>query len=111
MSVILGKSLSALPQPLGSVAYGDSKKTAVASAATTICTAQEAQMGFVIRVISLDSAVTFGGSDITADSGAAPGAHVLTAANQGLILNFTGALYAVTQGGSASLAITAINLA
>lgn len=100
-----------LPGPLGSVAYGTSKKVAVtASAATSIVTANEPQIGVVIRVISLDAAVTLGGSDITIDSSTAPGAHVLTAANQGLTLNVTGAIYAITASGSASLAITVLNL-
>lgn len=102
------KSLDLLPAPLGSVKYGASKKVSIASAATIVVTANEPAIGLVVRAISLDSAVTFGNSDITADSGAKPGAHILTAANQGLLLNITDSVYAVTQSGSASLAVTVL---
>lgn len=111
MSTVKGKSLEFLPHPLGSVSYGVSKKVTVTSGASLqICTASEAQMGYVVRVISTDGQVSFGGSDLTNDSGAAPGAHALQSASQGLVINMTGAVYAITSAGSASLAITALDL-
>jgi hypothetical protein len=104
------KSIDLLPVPLGSVKYGASKKVTVTSSAQLIVSANEAAIGVVVRVLSLDSGVGFGSSDITIDSGTKPPAHFLSAANQGLILNITDSIYALCQSGSASLAVTVLLL-
>lgn len=90
---------------------GQSKKvTCTAASAAELISNASSHLGVCVRVISMDgSYVSFGNSTLEVDTGTAPGSLVITNVMSGLILNFTGGIYAITDSGSASIAVQPIN--
>lgn len=101
------KGLGAVPAPMGSAKFGRSKKVTVTAGGTVVITNSSAQVGCIVRLLSLSGAtkVAFGDQFMTNDSGANPGGHVLRSPDESILLNVTGLILGITDSGTAEIVV------
>jgi len=107
----MSKALGFTPDYLTAGTIGQAKKVAATSGGNVeLIGSTSAPVGIFVRVIANTGStmVMLGDTNMTADSSTSPGAIIIVGADSGLSLNLSGALYARTDAGSATIAVAPI---
>jgi len=107
----MAKALGFTPDYLTAGTLGQAKKVVATSGGNVeLIGSTSAPVGIFVRVMSNTGStmVMLGDTNMTADSSTSPGAIIIVGAQSGLAINLSGAIYARTDAGTATIAVAPI---